>query len=246
MKNVIKQILLMIFPGRFLVWSKAKLQHKDFVPPVKQVNFGDLRRISPITTNYGISRGTPVDRYYIDRFIAQHAQDIRGTVLEFQDDRYAKPFGAAKVQKLDIMSYHAANPHANIVGDLTKGDFMPSNTYDCVIFTQVLNLIFDFRAALNTVHRILKPDGVILASFPGIIHLCKNQVTGDHLRFTKDSAQRAFEEAFDQQKISVKTSGNVLAATAFLYGLVQEDLTHDELDHCDGDYPFVLTVRAVK
>jgi len=36
------------------------------------------------------------------------------------------------------------------------------------VFTQTLHLIYDVRSAIRTLHRVLKPGGVLLATFPGI------------------------------------------------------------------------------
>jgi hypothetical protein len=44
----------------------------------------------------------------------------------------------------------------------------------------------------------------------------------------------------------VETRGNVLAATAFLQGLVVADLRPEELDHSDRDYQVSILVRARK
>jgi hypothetical protein len=38
--------------------------------------------------------GTPVDRYYIERFQSEHAERIRGNVLEVKDASYTRRFGA--------------------------------------------------------------------------------------------------------------------------------------------------------
>ena len=41
--------------------------------------------------------------------------------------------------------------------------------YDCIIFTQTLQCIYDFRAALKTLYRILlRPGGVLLVTIPGV------------------------------------------------------------------------------
>ena len=38
--------------------------------------------------------------------------------------------------------------------------------------------------------------------------------------------------------------GNVLAATAFLHGLADRELTPAELDHHDDAYPMLVTARV--
>ena len=40
--------------------------------------------------------------------------------------------------------------------------------FDCAIVTQTLQFVYDVRAALATLHRILAPGGVLLATVPGI------------------------------------------------------------------------------
>ena len=42
--------------------------------------FWQSRRMHPISTDWGRERGQPIDRYYITRFLAGNAQDIRGHV----------------------------------------------------------------------------------------------------------------------------------------------------------------------
>ena len=46
------------------------------------IRFGTLRSIHPVSTQFGWDRGLPVDRYYIEDFLARHSSDIRGRVLE--------------------------------------------------------------------------------------------------------------------------------------------------------------------
>src|SRR5262249_52965698 len=41
-------------------------------PSPSSISFGDLRQLRPISPNFGLDRGRPVDRYYIENFLAQH------------------------------------------------------------------------------------------------------------------------------------------------------------------------------
>src|SRR5262245_54268962 len=52
------------------------------------LRFGDLRRLSPVSRTFGFDRGLPIDRYYIESFLAEHALDIRGRTLEVADNAY--------------------------------------------------------------------------------------------------------------------------------------------------------------
>ena len=139
------------------------------------------------------------------------------------------------------------NPSATIVGDLTCADHIPSNSFDCIILTQTLHIIFDTRAVLRTLYRILKPDGVLLATFPGISRISHEEWAGSWFwAFTTSSASRLFEQEFSAGNITVKAHGNVLTAISFLHGLAVEELSNEELGYRDPDYEVLITVRAVK
>src|SRR5262245_11154348 len=107
------------------------------------VRFGDLRRLVPISSGWGFDRGEPIDRYYIDDFLALHVDDIRGRVLEFADSSYANRFGADRVQSVEIAHHTAANSRATLITDLTKAGALPAAAFDCIILTQVLQYVSD-------------------------------------------------------------------------------------------------------
>jgi hypothetical protein len=86
------------------------------------VRFGDLRRTSPINSQFGFDRGTPIDRYYIGRFPAKKAACIRGRVLEIGGNDYTTRFGSERVKQSDILHVDASNARATIVGDLGCSD----------------------------------------------------------------------------------------------------------------------------
>ena len=232
-------------------------------PPVGLVRFGSFRRLTPISDVSGGDRGSAIDRYYIDDFLSRHSGlddymqgDIRGHVLEVGDDSYSQKFGgwkakstrAAQVEKVDILHVDEENPNATIIADLATGDNIPSDTFDCVICTQTLLLVYDARAAIRTLYRVLKPGGVLLATFPGISRICRPEIDvwGDYWRFTTLSARRLFEEVFAPADVTVEAYGNVLSAISFLHGLAAEELTAAELTLRDPNYEVLIAVRARK
>jgi SAM-dependent methyltransferase len=216
-------------------------------PPVGSVQLGDLRRITPISSNWGFDRGTPVDRYYIERFLSERTADVRGCVLEVADNEYTRRFGADEVTQSDILHDVEGSPRANVVADLAAGDPIPTDAYDCVICTQTLQLIYDVRAAIRTLHRILKPGGVLLATVPTITQISGTDMerTGDYWRFTSVAARRLFEDEF-AGSVEIGRHGNVLAAIAFLHGIATEELSQEELNEFVPDYEVLITIRAVK
>jgi len=253
-----------VLPPGPQAWARARARR--VWPPVGTVRFGSLRRLRPIGEAMGAHRGTPVDRHYIEGFLDRHAGrpgyvmgDVHGRVLEIGEDTYTRRFGVfhegpeesapeAYVSSVDVLHGDGSNPNATIVGDLATGDGIPAETYDCVICTQTLQVIYDIRAAIKNLHRTLKPGGVALVTFSGILQLCRPDydLWGDYWRVTSLSARRLFEEVFPPENVTVEAHGNVLVATAILYGLAVEDLRQHELDAHDPDYEVTIAVRATK
>lgn len=247
MKGAVKSIAQRTLPASVLARLRAKLKGSEYCPPVGQVQFGNLRRVTPLSQQFGYDRGLPIDRYYIENFLAIQANDIRGRVLEIGDNSYTRKFGGDRVTKSDVLHVIEGNPDATIVGDLSNADHIPSNTFDCFVLTQTLHLIYDVQDALKTIYRILKPGGVALITFPGISQIALDEWKGYwYWGFTILSAQRLFEEVFPKHNVQVEHYGNVLAATALLQGLATEELQKEELDYQDPSYQVLLTVRVVK
>lgn len=226
-------------------------------PPVGLVRFGSLARPTPISRTFGLDRGQPIDRYYIEDFLRRHIGErgyapgaIRGRVLEIGDDIYTRRLGNPNlIDDVEVLDASADNPLATVVADLTNAPNLQSDAYDCVICTQTLLLIYDVHAAVHTLHRILKPGATLLVTVPGISQICRPDMDawGDHWRFTTLSLRRLLEEVFDAEDITVEAFGNVYTATAFLYGLAVRDLRGSALlDVRDPDYQLLVAARAVK
>ena len=165
------------------------------------------------------------------------------------DAFYTRKFGGDRVIKSDVLHVVESNPEATIVADLTCADHVPSDTFDCIVCIQTLQMIYDVRAALHHLYRILKPGGVLLVTSHGISKIGRREGIdhwGEYWRLTAQSARRLFEENFPAANIEVKTYGNVLTAIASLHGLGTEELRLEELDYFDPDYEVLIIVRAVK
>lgn len=209
-----------------------------------------LRRVHPYRPDFGVARGEPIDRFYIEKFLAMYQQAIRGRVAEIENDQYTRQFGGGRVEHSDILDLNEQNERRTMTVDLTQTASVPENSFDCIICTQTLLLIEDYDAAVRSLYKMLKNDGVLLVTVPGICQIVRGGMIGgvgeDWWRFTGRSAQRIFGKVFLPENVAVQTYGNVLTATAFLHGLVQEELTHEEMEFSDPDYEVTIGVKAVK
>jgi peptidoglycan/xylan/chitin deacetylase (PgdA/CDA1 family)/glycosyltransferase involved in cell wall biosynthesis len=214
---------------------------------LSRVEWGDLRRVEPLSPCWGLDRGQPIDRYYIERFLDRHRSDVRGRVLEVRDARYTRQFGGSAVISSDVVDVDATNDGATIIADLRSAGAIASGSYDCVILTQVLQFIDDIHAALAECHRILRPGGTLLATAPCVTRVdVETGPDGDYWRLTEASARKQFAAVFPADAFEVSTFGNVGACAAFLQGISAGEMTPADLDPADPAFPLLVAVRAVK
>jgi hypothetical protein len=243
-----REIADTIVPLRLRGWVGLLTHGAHHSPPAGWAHLGNLRRTDPISQHFGFDRGQPVDRYYIEAFIAAHSSDVRGRVLEIADRSYTVRFGGAQVEHSDVLHARPGNPDATLVGDLCTGEGIPEAAFDCIILTQVLPFVWDVPAAIATVKRALRPGGVALVTAPGISQVSRYDADrwGDYWRFTSQSLRRLFETEFPPDHVQVEAYGNALAATAFLHGIATHELRRRELDARHPDYEVTISVRAVR
>ena len=216
-----------------------------FRPPAPgTIDFGDLGRVTPVSAIFGFDRGTPVDRWYIERFLQRHAGDIRGRVLEVGDADYSERFGNG-VTRQDVLHVEPGNSAATIVGDLSDPDVLPPGAFDCLVLTQTLQYVSDFRAAAMHMHRALAPGGVLLLTVPGVSSIDRGEWRDRWLwSFTEKALRLVFEPVFGPANLEIEAVGNVHAATCFLQGLAVEEVDEGKLAHHDPAFPLVVTLRA--
>ena len=210
--------------------------------PARAAGIGQPDR--PISHSWGYDRGTPVDRWYIDRFLEAHRGDITGRVLEVKDSSYTERFGR-DVTEREVLDVDPANAAATYVADLANAARMPSETFDCFVLTQTLQYLFDVRAALEHSHRILRPGGVLLVTVPVASRVAGAPLT-DYWRFTPGALKHLLEAAFTGGEVAITAPGNVLSQVAFLEGLASEDLTDEQLAVADERFPLIACGRAVR
>ena len=216
-------------------------------PITSQWDWGNLRRLQPVSRDFGYDRGLPIDRYYIERFLEMHRRDIVGRTLEIGDDEYTRRYGGDRTTRRDVLHVHSGNPAATIVGDLADAPQIADATFDCIVVTQTMHLIYDVDCAVATLARILRPGGVVLATFPGISQLSEDEWSRTwSWAFDSRLARQLFSSRFGEENVSVEAHGNPLAAAAFLQGLATADLMPAQLDADKDPCELLVSVRAVR
>ena len=205
-----------------------------------QMDFG----VPALSDWWGTDRGLAIHRYYLEKFLAEFAPDIRGRCLEFQDPQYTPRFGGSRVTHLDILHMDESNPRATLVADLTKPNDLPGEAFDCVVCTHVLHTIFEAEKAVRGIHRILKPGGVLLAAVPQISMYGPDY--GELWRFTPEGLRVLLSRVFGEDNVDWRAYGNSLTAAGEIRGLASHEFTKAELDQHDVRFAVEVCARAVK
>lgn len=236
-----------VLPDRMLKWLHASGWYKRYVPAPGKVQAGDFNRVTPFSVDFGFDRGGAIDRFYIEDFLHQNRLLVKGKVLEIGDNAYTVKYGGERVLQSDILHVDNSNKQATYIGDITNVPQIPSDEFDCIIFTQTLHLIYDFKSALKTCYRILKPGGCLLLTVPGISHIDKGEWRDYWLwSFTDASINKIMNETFGGAAIDIKTYGNVYVAAAFLYGMGLAEFRKEYLFYHDRSYQVIISAAAVK
>lgn len=199
--------------------------------------------IEPLSRQWG-DRGQPLHREYLEEFLRERTADIRGRCLEFDEDRYTSRFGASDVSSLEILNKEEGNPKATIIADLTRPNTIPDDSFDCIICTFVLHIVFDLEKIVAELYRVLAPNGVLLVAVP---QTTINYPYHHELwRFTPEGLQMLLTRAFGEGGVTVRAYGNSLTAAGWLRGLVGRDFTAAERNHHDARFAIMVCARAIK
>jgi SAM-dependent methyltransferase len=198
-----------------------------------------------VSSNFGFDRGGPVDRYYIEGFLAERSDLIRGHVLEVKSAAYTNRFGGTRVAASEVLDIDRNNPDATIIADLNDAAELPDSTFDCIILTQTLQYVWDLPNAITQLHRSLRDGGVLLVTVPVTTSLSDTSSSW-YWSFTPASLERLLQQVFGKQAVETRSLGNLLTVTAFLYGLSYKELTEAELARSDPEYPLVVAATALK
>jgi SAM-dependent methyltransferase len=213
------------------------------------ISWGDLDRVSPVSDTWGLDRGRPIDRYYIEAFLEGHAADIQGTVFEMKDPGYTRRFGQERVTRAVVVDVDPENPLATLRADLAAPDQCPSSQADCFVLTQTVHIIYDHAASVRSAMQVLKPGGVLLCTIPAVSRVNYENGglrNGDFWRMTRAAVERLFGDLDSASQLEIQTFGNVRTCAAFLYGLAAEDMPPPVLEFHDPWFPLIHCVRAVK
>lgn len=206
----------------------------------------NLAPIEPLNRKFGFSRGTPVDRFYMESWLENNKELIRGDVLEIAEDTYTKRFGGSDV--ISHILHVSLEQEGFIKGNLETGEGITEDSMDCIILTQTIPFIYGCDKVIANLYKMLRRGGNALITTGGISQISRYDMDrwGHFWSLTTASLKRLIEESAFGENYEITVYGNVKAACALLYGLAAEELKTEELEYVDEDYPVSLCVIVTK
>lgn len=205
-----------------------------------------LSGTEPVDRHWGIGRGKPIDRLYIERFLTEQANHIRGRVLEIGGDYYARAFAGAPIDRVEVLDV-VPGDKVTIIGDLAQNAGLADDSFDSLVVLQTLMMIHDIGAAVDCLHRILKPGGTALVTVNFIAPNCDDPCQDMwQWNVSPSAAERLFVDRFGAGNVEITSYGNYFAAASLLAGLAAEDIDESDLWTPERGYEVIVGIRATK
>lgn len=213
---------------------------------LRRPKWGNLRRDRPFSTRTG-DRGTPIERAYSDAFVAEHAAGIKGEVLEVGSDRCAVAFGH-DLRRVEIVDIATDNLRATLIADIGEVGSLQPGAYDAAVVAHALQFVAEPAVALANLWQGLRPGGLLLVTVPALGRCDPFAAGTESWRFLEPGLRHAAAETLRPApaELTVRTYGNLRTALAALAGIAADELTVEERDRTDPEYPVVIGLAATK
>jgi SAM-dependent methyltransferase len=211
---------------------------------LRRPRWGNLRRPTPFSATFGYDRGTPIDRYYLDRFLTEEGGSIRGVVGEIAGTTLVDAYGGSRVTRTEVIDLDDTNPRVTLLADLGRPSSLPSSRFDCLVVVQTLQYVAEPDVAIANCIQALRPGGTLLLALPALAaHDDHERDEDDHWRFWPGGVAALATRVAPGASVRTVAYGNLVTALAFLHGLAAEELRPAELAHTDLRFPVVVCAR---
>ncbi|MFF3445277.1 class I SAM-dependent methyltransferase [Streptosporangium sp. NPDC002721] len=220
----------------------AELYRRGFlVPEPGGLDWGQLRRLVPVCPAFGISRGTPIDRHYLNEFLVEIREEVHGEVVEIGGkDANRDAYGFAKAISYRGMDLEPG-PGVSLAADAADPDALPAASLDAVIAFNVLEHTPRPWEVVANMLRWLRPGGTAYCMVPSAQRL--HGAPEDYWRPLPAALGHMFGDWTERRVIQY---GNPLSAIASLMGIAAQELDPDELAVRHPHYPVASCVIARK
>jgi SAM-dependent methyltransferase len=206
--------------------------------PIGGIDFGDFKRAEPFCPQFGNLRGTAIDRYYLNKFVAEIRSEVKGATLEIGGSKSNREF----YKFTNTTSYLTMDLEAaDIVGDAHNPNAVDEASLDSIVLFNVLEHCERPWIVVDNLYRWLKPHGQVFCLVPNAQRLHRTPM--DYWRIFPDALNSIFAR-FPQRKLYIY--GNPLTTLAAYYGIASDELSKEDLDYYHENYPVANCIHAQK
>lgn len=210
-------------------------------PVASSLAWGDLRRLVPICPWFGFSRGTPIDRYYLEHFARDVREQVCGCVVDIGGrPAFWQKLGFARVSRRCVVDI-APQSGVDVVGNAADPLLFEADSVDGVLAFNVLEHCPVPQAVVDAVRRWLRPGGKLFCMVPSVQRV--HRMPSDYCRLLPAALEVLFR---DWSTMRLHVYGNPLTSIAALMGVAAEELDVGELDALHPDYPVATCAVATK
>ncbi len=227
--------------------AKSQKEWNEVLRGIYRSKYGIISAIAgmgdePVSEQFATERGTPVDRYYIDKFLNEYSHYICGDVLEIEDNTYTKKYGGEKVGTSIVMDVSSKASNIDFNANIETGEGIKASIADCFICTQTLMYIYDLKSAARNICKLLKPGGAALITCSGLSQNSRRcmESYGAYWGFNEAVFQKMFSDESEMELVITGAYGNVKTVTAHISGLCVEDLQEADFEKTDVCYPLIV------
>jgi SAM-dependent methyltransferase len=228
-------------PEEFRSLAERLTAERLLTVPIGGIDFGDFKREEPFCPQYGNLRGTAIDRYYLNKFVAEIRSEVKGITLEI---------GGSKANR---ELYNFTNTTSYLTMDVIKGEGLDivadahdpkavdEASLDSIVLFNVLEHCERPWVVVDNIYQWLKPSGQVFCLVPNAQRV--HRYPRDYWRILPDAMNSLFAR-FPKRKLYVY--GNPLTTLAAYYGIASDELSHEELDYYNENYPVANCIHAQK
>jgi hypothetical protein len=215
-----------------MIQALKKLINRIFTNPRKS-GLNDVARI--LDSEFGSSRGTPIDRALIEGFLESAIPKLseHSTVLEFSELFFADKY--CPTSNKSIFNFEPGNQvvvmdQSSVSGDLLIGPSRDFEKVDLIIATQLLAFTSNPFKSATSLLDMLKTEGMIIGTEPFCSPVSKydDDRWGDYFRFTEKGLKSIYSSIEEKDlDIEIFPLGNWTTT----YGLFKGFCTEDNIEY---------------
>lgn len=216
-------------------------RHGLLTIPFGAIEYSDFKRYAPLCHDYGYSRGTPIDRYYLEQFIREIRSYVVGYTLEIggsRENQYL--YGFTNAMSYKTMDMHQ-KPEVDITGDIHDPNSLGSNSFDSIILFNVLEHCEKPWIVVENIYNWLTKRGSVFCMVPNSQRIHRDPK--DYWRILPDGMRSLFAKFPIKQ---LYLYGNPITTIATMMGVAAEELSSEELNSFNSEYLVATCIYACK